>query len=452
MTSSNKGITRRRFLATTAAASAVTLAPPFIRTSRAAGKLKVAFWDHWVPGANKAMEAICHEWAAKNKVDISIDFITSQGNKMELTIAAEKLAKSGHDLVQPQAWSPAAYADDFEPVDDVMAAAIKANGPVYPLIEYLGKIKGHWVAAPAVTGSQIKPPCARISLLKKFAGLDVTKMYAGPGGKSDKALQDNWTWDTFLNVAEKCAKGGYPFALGLSQTTDCVDWVGALFHAYGAELVNAKGDVTVNSDHTKQVLEYSQRLVKVLPKDVIAYDDASNNKALIAGQTALIMNPPSAWFVAKRDNPKVAEDCWTFASPKGPMGRFAPGLPFYWAIWKWSPNKAAAKSLLAHMLTRASAERFDIASVGYDLPGFKSMRDFKIWSEVEPPKGTVYNYPPTPDQIVSVAGSPAPVHIANLIYTQGLMTKMIAKCTFQGESIKDTIAWAENQLHAYTMM
>ena len=127
MTSSNK-FNRRRFLATTAAASAVTLAPPFIRTSRAAGKISVAFWDHWVPGANKAMEAICHEWAAKNKVDISIDFITSQGSKLELTIAAEKLAKSGHDLVQPSAWSPAAYAEDFEPVDDIMQAAIKANG------------------------------------------------------------------------------------------------------------------------------------------------------------------------------------------------------------------------------------------------------------------------------------------------------------------------------------
>ena len=29
--------------------------------------------------------------------------------------------------------------------------------------------------------------------------------------------------------------------------------------------------------------------------------DASNNRALISGKSALIMNPPSAWFVAKRD-------------------------------------------------------------------------------------------------------------------------------------------------------
>ena len=446
-----KKFDRRRFIQTTAAASAAAMFP-YIRTSRAAGNLKVAFWDHWVPGANKVMESICHEWAAKHKVDISIDFITSQGNKLELTIAAEKLAKSGHDLVQPNAWSPAAYADDFEPIDDVMHSAIKHNGGTYPIAEYLAHQKGHWVAAPAVTGSQVKPPQARISMLKEYAGLDVTKMYAGPGGHSDKHLQDNWTWDTFVDVAEKCHKGGHPFGLGLSQTTDSVDWAGALFHAFGAELVNAKGEVTVNSDNTKQVLEYSQRLVKVLPKDVIAWDDASNNKWLISGQGSLIMNPPSAWAVAKRDNPKVAEDTWIFASPKGPKGRYAPALPFFWAIWKFSPNKSAAKSLLAHLLTRHSAERFVAASVGYDIPGFKGLRNFKTWAEVSPPKGVVYNYPPTSDQIVMVAGAPAPIHVANQIYTQGLMTQMMAKVGVQGQSVAETIGWAEKQLQAYTMM
>ena len=155
-----KKFDRRRFIQTTAAASAAAMFP-YIRTSRAAGSLKLAFWDHWVPGANKTMEAICHEWAKKHKVDITIDFITSQGSKLELTIAAEKLAQSGHDLVQPSAWSPAAYADDFEPVDDIMKAAIKANGKPYPIVEYLGQPKGHWVAAPAVTGLRV--PAGRVA-------------------------------------------------------------------------------------------------------------------------------------------------------------------------------------------------------------------------------------------------------------------------------------------------
>jgi len=447
----SKQFDRRRFIKTTAVASAAAMFP-YIRTSRAAGKLTVGFWDHWVPGANKVMETICHEWAAKNKVDLNIDFITSQGNKLELTFAAEAQARSGHDILQPIAWTPSAYADKLEPMDDLMSESIEKNGKVSEVVTYLSRKDGHWLAVPAVTGTQVKPPCARIDLFKKFAGLDVTRMYPGKGGKPDMALQDNWTWDTFLSVAEKCNKGGNPFGLGLGQTTDSVDWVGALFHAYGAELVNSAGDITVDSDKTRQVLEWTQRMVKVLPKDVFAWDDASNNKSLISGQASLIMNPPSAWAVAKRDAPKVAANCWTFQAPKGPLGRFVPGLPFFWTIWKWSPNKSAAKSLLAHLSKRDSVERLVTASGGYDIPSFAGLHDFKVWAEEGPPRGSVYNYPPQPGVIESIAGAPAPVHVANMIYTQALYTKMVAKCTNEGESIAQTIGWASKQLEAYTMM
>ena len=71
---------------------------PFVRTAHAAGKLSIGFWDHWVPGANDATKILVDEWAAKEKVDVQIDFITSQGSKLLLTIAAEELAKSGHDI------------------------------------------------------------------------------------------------------------------------------------------------------------------------------------------------------------------------------------------------------------------------------------------------------------------------------------------------------------------
>jgi hypothetical protein len=43
-------LTQRRFLATTAASTAL-VAMPHVRGSYAAGKLTVGFWDHWVPGA-----------------------------------------------------------------------------------------------------------------------------------------------------------------------------------------------------------------------------------------------------------------------------------------------------------------------------------------------------------------------------------------------------------------
>src|SRR5438552_50845 len=87
-----KDLSRRKFLGQTALATGALIAAPYVRGAYAAGKLSVGFWDHWVPGANDSLTKLCNEWAAKEKVDISIDYITSQGDKNILTIAAEQQA------------------------------------------------------------------------------------------------------------------------------------------------------------------------------------------------------------------------------------------------------------------------------------------------------------------------------------------------------------------------
>ncbi len=443
-----KKFNRRRFLKTSAAASATAVFAPYIRTSHAAGKLEVGFWDHWVPGANDTLTKLCNEWAAKEKVELKIDYIPSQGNKNLLTIAAESQAKSGHDMLAFPSWWPSDKAKELEPVDDIMKELTAKNGNVTPLIEYLGKHGGHWVAIPATPGSQIKGPCGRIDLFKQHAGIDIVKMFPA-GAPPDKALSDAWTWDTFLDAAAKCHKAGSPFGVGLGGTTDSVDSMGALFSAYGAQLVDAKGNITVKSDAVKQVLEYMKKLVAVLPPDVFAWDDSSNNKWLISGKGALIMNPPSAWAVAKRDAPKVAEQCWTFPSPRGPKGRFQPYLPYFWGIWKFSKNKAAAKSLIRHISERSAVEKMVAASQGYDIPAFAKLHDFKTWAEEGPPKGTLFNYPPKPDQILSISAYPAPPKIAAQIYAQAISTKLVAKCTQGGESIDKAIGWAASELEGF---
>src|ERR1700686_977073 len=92
---SRRQLSRRQFVAATAMSSAALVTAPYIRTAHAAGKLAMGFWDHWVPGANKASTDLVNEWAEKEKVEVSIDYIASQGNKNLLTIAAEGQQKSG---------------------------------------------------------------------------------------------------------------------------------------------------------------------------------------------------------------------------------------------------------------------------------------------------------------------------------------------------------------------
>ena len=442
----SRKVNRRRFVAGTAAVSAAFVAAPFVRGANAAGKLSVGFWDHWVPGANKAVEALVKEWADKNKVEVQMDFITSQGNKLLLTTAAESQAKSGHDVLAFSTWLPARYSDQLVAMNDVMEPLIKENGAVNGTVEYLGELNGKWLAVPATSGSQIKGPCSRIDLLKKHAGIDIQAMY--PAGQAPKA--DAWNLDNFLKAAEACHKGGNPFGIGLGTTSDNVDSAGALFHAFGAQLVNAKGDIVVKNDQVRQVLDYYKKLMQFLPPDVPSWDDASNNKFLVSGQGSLIMNPPSAWAVAKRDAPQVAEQLWTHGFPVGPKGRYAPFLPYFWGIWNFSKNQSAAKSLITFLSQASSAEKMTNASQGYDLPSFEKLTTFKVWAEESPPKGTLYHYPnPHNHQTLSIAAAPAPHKIAEQIYTQAIQTQMIVRYA-KGEAMDKTIDWAAKELEGFT--
>src|SRR5262245_54304597 len=437
----NKSLTRRKFIAT----SAALIAAPYVRTAHAAGSLSVGLWDHWVPGANEVMSQLIAEWSKRENVEVKVDYITSQGNKLLLTIAAEAQAKSGHDIMEFTNWEAAQHSFALEPVDDVIKEVVAQNGPIDPAVEYLAKYNGKWCGVPMTRGTLLLGCCSRFDLMKQHAGVDVQALY--PAGKPP--ADADWTWDSFLVAAEKCHKAGFAFGLPLGNTTDTNQWVGALYLAYGAELMDAKGNITVKSDAVRQVIDYGKRLAAFLPPDVQAWDDSSNNKWLISGKGALIMNPPSAWAVAKRDAPQIAEKCWTHGFPKGPKGRYNPILPRIYGVWQFSKNKAAAKSLLRYLTERSVAERQVAASQGYDIPPYPKFNDFKTWEEEAPPKGTLSHYPiKGGDQLAGVTCSPAPPLIAAQIWSQSIQCKLITR-TLRGDTVDKTLEWAESELEGF---
>jgi ABC-type glycerol-3-phosphate transport system substrate-binding protein len=419
-----------------------------ISTAGAAGRLSVALWDHWVPAGNDAMRAVVKTWADKNKVDVQLDFLTAIGNKINITMAAEAQAKTGHDVYAFDMWSVHEYADSLDPVDAIMKDNIAKYGKIGRAYEYLGVSEGHWKAIPVAWGSAPLTPCARISMMRKYAEIDVRKWF--PNAPSTPAASADWTYDTQLKAAEACAKAGFHFGFGCGGTTDSNQTWGATFGAFGADLVDAKGNITVDSDNVKMALEYAKRMVPFLPADTVSYDDASNNRALISGKSAMIWNPPSAWAVAKRDAPQVAEDCWTFPNPRGPKGRFVPMRPYFFGLWSFAQNKPAALDLLRYLGEREHMETLTTAVFGYDIPPYLSMSDFKIWEEVEPPKGTVYNYPIRPwhDAEYYITGSSGPPDIGVQAWNRGLIPTMVSKLV-AGQTIQQAIDWAKDELEGF---
>jgi ABC-type glycerol-3-phosphate transport system substrate-binding protein len=155
-------MSRRQFVAATAATSAALITAPNVRGAYAAGKLTLGFWDHWVPGADQASTDLVNEWAATEKVEVSIDYITGQGNKLILTAATEAQAKSGHDILAVTTWRPHTDADLLEPVNDIMDPIIKQNGEVNDTVKYLGQADGNGSAFPPASAARSRGP-ARVS-------------------------------------------------------------------------------------------------------------------------------------------------------------------------------------------------------------------------------------------------------------------------------------------------
>src|SRR6185436_651286 len=127
-------LTRRAVLKTAALAppafAASSLAAPFVRGAYAAGKLSMGTWDHWVPGASQVLQKMCAEWAAKEKVELTVDLITSNGDKDLLTLMAEGQAKVGHDIMGLRTWYVYSQVERFVPVDDIVEPLLKKYGEI----------------------------------------------------------------------------------------------------------------------------------------------------------------------------------------------------------------------------------------------------------------------------------------------------------------------------------
>jgi ABC-type glycerol-3-phosphate transport system substrate-binding protein len=418
--------------------AAMALPIVHIRTTAAAGKLAVGFEDHPVPGAGAVMRKLVEDWAAKTKTDVQLQFFDQEAQ-----------AGAGHDILTFVNYEVDTNANKLEPMDDVIQRLAGKYGRLDKMSEYMTNIEGSYRAVPTYWLNLSHACCTRIDLFRQYVGMDVQTIFPASGQMGPG--YERWTWDAFLAAAEKCAKAGHPFGLPISNCADANNWVGAMFQSFGAELVDARGNITIRSEKVRQAIDYGQRIAAFLTPDVYGWDNASNNKALITGRSALIVNPPSAWAVALRDNPAVGEQIWHHPMPAGPAGRFINGNLNAWGVWSFSKNKTAAKELLEWLSEREQAERLITAGQGYDVPVFESMTDFKVWEEVGPPKGTLSNYPVKPEHRAELVTSawPAPRNVAAHIQSTYLLPKSIARITQSRKTVDDTIAWAEGEIEGF---
>ena len=438
--------TRRDFLQTTAIVTSAALAAPYVKSAHSAGKVSVALWDHWVPGANEATRQVIEDWGRANNIDVVVDFFelgTASAN-LYPTLEAEAHARSGHDLVWLWDLDVPLFKDLLEPVDDLVEALESEYGPFAENADYLARYDGTWRAVAAPSGSSSYPMVSRLDLWKQHAGIDLQAMF--PAGTRDPDEVKGWTYPAFLEGCKKLHAAGYPFGNPISDWSDSAMWLAPLLLGFGSQLMTADGDIAVDSDGTRAGLEFLKELTEYMPEDIYEWDNASNNRWIIEGKGSAIYNPPSAWAVAKEEAPGVAAQLWHHDVPAGPSGRYRGAQPVFFGIWTFAANKPAARDLLLYLGQRDQVFKIVRGSQGFDTPLQAAFSDHEVWQKAGPPAGTLYNYPVHGDEVQVIPGYPAPPHIAEKIAGADLIANLVAKVTRDGQSTGDAIAWAEAEL------
>jgi ABC-type glycerol-3-phosphate transport system substrate-binding protein len=408
-------------------------------------KLNVLLIHHWVPGAADIHKEMINEWAKKNHVEINCDFV-HQSRDLRSKASVEYQAGAGHDVITLCKFDGASFKKKLEPLNEVAAYIQHKYGKFDEIATYLSYQDGIWVTIPTPIMSHSYPMVSRIDLFREHAGINLLELFPADATKRKTAKVRTWTYDEFLGAAKKLRDAGYPFGNPISAISDASDWLCPLFLSFGSVPVDKDGTVTIESAGTLKALEYMQQLTEYMPEDIYGWSNRSNNRWIISGKGACILNAPSAWAVCKQTRPDIAAQLWHHDTPSGPEGRYRGASYFNFGVWKWCKEKTAARELIMYLLEESQQWRILHAAQGFDMPQLKPFFAHPVWEDQGPPQGTTYNYIPRGDEKLVVGGWPAPPDISAEIYNRFLVPTMVAKATAGEMSPKETMKWAAGEL------
>ena len=419
-------LTRRQFLGTTAAGA---LAAPhiWVRSAGAQQKqLSVLCWSHFVPAYDKWYDQWAAEWGAKNNVKVTIDHIPHLN--LASKIAAEIATQSGHDIVQLAGSGTEKFASALIDVQDLADKLGKKYGGWTPLAKNYSEVKGRYHSIPDYF---IDFP----GLYRKDLWTEIANMPNGPD-----------TWQDLLEGGRKLKAKGYPIGIGLAHHNDSRNSWRAIQWCYGASEVAKDGKtLTYNSKEMRETHKFLKALYKeTMTPEVLAWDDASNNRLLASGRGSWIHNPISAYRTIEGQNKELADKIFIQLSPRGPAGRLSYANCLAYGITKFSPNQDAAKLYLEN-LTDSFPEAFK-ASTGYDNPFLKTFAKGPLPIISEDPKLKVLEKSPEYHYTI---GYPGPLTVAaDEVYQQFILIDAAAQFCTDKMDLEQTIKWGEDKLKA----
>jgi multiple sugar transport system substrate-binding protein len=343
---------RRDFLRKAAATGAAASLGPFIhpRPARAARTLRIMQWHHFVLSYdNWFYDTYVKEWGQANDVEVIVDRVAfpSLPNRAEAEVAAKK----GHDLfmfTRP----PAVFEDDVIDHAEIYQECERRFGKPIDLAirsTYNPKTKKHFGFAD----SYVPDPVNYRKDLWDGAGIAPT------------------TWDDVLRGGRLIKqKHGIPVGIGISPEIDSGMALRAILYSFGGSEQDANGNLVLKSKPTLAALRYVKALYQdAMTPEVLTWDSASNNNAMLAGGASLALNAISLTRTGENQQLPVTDRILLARAARGPARAVAlPHMMNVYAIWKFASNVADAKKFLVDYV--GNFRQAFAAGSYYNFPSF----------------------------------------------------------------------------------
>ena len=377
-------ITRRTLLgsATAAVAAGALTGPALLDWAKAWAQTAP-----WKPEKGATLSLLRWKYFVQSEDDQFVKLIDAftQATGVKVTISRES-----YEDVQPKASVAAntgAGQDMFWGLYSLPHLFPQKCLDVTDVADYLGKKYGGWVESAQKYGKSGNkwiaiPVCYSGNMLNYR--IDASNK-AGFSKFPTKA-------DEFLEYAKAMKKNNTPggFALG-HASGDGNAWVHWCLWANGGNVVDKNDKVIINSPETEKALTYSKQLFENMIPGTASWNDASNNKAFLAGEIYWTGNGISIYAAAKKDPTKndIAKDMDHAVWPIGPVGK-PTELHLMYPILAMTYTKypQACKALMAFMLEADQFNKWLEASQGYLTHCLNAYDKNPIWTS--DPKNTVF--------------------------------------------------------------
>jgi multiple sugar transport system substrate-binding protein len=254
------------------------------------------------------------------------------------------------------------------------------------------------------------------------------------------------TTDAFLEYAKATKRNSTPggFALG-HASGDANTWTYWCLWAHGGNVVDKNDKVIINSAETEKALNYAKQLYGTMIPGTASWNDASNNKAFLAGEITWTDNAISIYVTAKNDPAKmdIAKDMDHAVWPVGPVGKPTELHAMYPILaMTYTKYPQACKALMAFMLEADQFNKWLEASQGYVTHSLNAYDNNPVWTA--DPKTTIFRE--AGKRTLTVGGLGSVGEKAAAAIADFVVVDMFASFCTGREDAKGAIRTAERQL------